>query len=493
LDKRKGREETLMMYVGWYMQHNNGEECDSTKHLVLTLSFITIHITFHAIITVISTEFRIFTFESFEILTSFRELTFLHTLTHVPVDESTLGEHEIELLVHAAEHLTDSSGVSLHADCTRKIRHVTAGDNNRGTAVKTSLETGRTPVDKLDGALVLDLVDGNADILGNDVTTVHQAAGHVLTLARIALHEGVGGLESSSGDLLDGVHLMGGTGFAHKRSVGGGKEVDARMRNQVNLELVDIHVERTLKAKRGSERRNNLGDKTVEVGVRGTRDAEVVAANVIESLVVHEECTIGVLQHCMSSKDGVVWLNNSAAELWRRPDDEVQLALLAVIRAQTFEQKAGETRTGTTTNAVEDEEALKTSAIVSKLTDAIHGNIDHFLANGVMTTSKVVCCVLTTTDELVGVMETAVWASANLVDNTGLKINENRTRNKLSTAGFAEESAQRIVLVFFCNFFIDSSIRTNSVLKAEKFPGGVAGLNTSLANMNHNAFSHFVM
>jgi hypothetical protein len=222
--------------------------------LVLTLSLISIHITLHAVITVVSTELRILTLESLKILTSLGELTFLHTLTHVPVNEGTLGEHEIKLLVHAAEHLADGCGVGLHAHGTRKSRHVTAGDNHRGTAVQTGLETGGTPVNKLDGALVLDLVDGNAHILGNDVTTVHQAAGHVLALTRIALHKGVGRIEGGSGDLLHRVLLVRSTRLAHKRGVGGGEEVDARMRHQVDLELVDIHVKRALKAKRGSER-----------------------------------------------------------------------------------------------------------------------------------------------------------------------------------------------------------------------------------------------
>ena len=34
-----------------------------------------------------------------EVLTSLRELAFLHTLANVPVDEGTLGVHEVELVV----------------------------------------------------------------------------------------------------------------------------------------------------------------------------------------------------------------------------------------------------------------------------------------------------------------------------------------------------------------------------------------------------------
>jgi len=289
------------------------------------------------------------------------------------------------------------------------------------------------------------------------------------------------------------VHLVGGTRLAHERSVGGSKEVDTRMRHKVNLELVDIHVKRALEAERGSQRGNNLRDETVQVGVRGTSNVEVLAADVIESLVIHEEGAISVLQHGVSGKDGVVGLDDSAAELRRRPDDEVKLALLAVVGAETLEKKAGETRASATTNAVEDEEALKTSAIVGELADAIEGGVNQILANGVVTAGKVVGCILATADELIGVVETAVGASADLVDNARLKIDKDRTGHKLASAGLAEESAQRIVLVFFGKLLIHHTIRADTVLKAEELPGGVTGLNTSLTNMNHNAFSHFVM
>jgi len=36
----------------------------------------------------------------------------------------------------------------------------------------THLETGRTPIDKLNGPLCLDVADGSIDILGNDVSSV---------------------------------------------------------------------------------------------------------------------------------------------------------------------------------------------------------------------------------------------------------------------------------------------------------------------------------
>ncbi len=46
--------------------------------------------------------------------------------------------------------------------------------------VRSYLETGGAPVDKLDGALRLDGGNGRVHVLGHDVAAVQQAARHVL-------------------------------------------------------------------------------------------------------------------------------------------------------------------------------------------------------------------------------------------------------------------------------------------------------------------------
>ena len=49
---------------------------------------------------------------------------------------------------------------------------------------------------------------------------------------------------------------------------GGQREVNARERHQVGLELVQVDVERAIETKRRSDRRNNLSDEAVEVRER---------------------------------------------------------------------------------------------------------------------------------------------------------------------------------------------------------------------------------
>ena len=57
--------------------------------------------------------------------------------------------------------------------------------------VRSSLESSGTPVNKLDGALGLDGGHSSVDILGDNVTTVHQTASHVLAVTWVTLgHHG---------------------------------------------------------------------------------------------------------------------------------------------------------------------------------------------------------------------------------------------------------------------------------------------------------------
>merc|ERR1711865_1234776 len=99
------------------------------------------------------------------------------------MDEGTLGVHEIELVVNTGEHLGNGGGVGDHAHGTLHLGEVTAGDNGGGLVVDSALEASGAPVDELDGALGLDGGNGSVDVLGDDVTTVHKAAGHVLAVA----------------------------------------------------------------------------------------------------------------------------------------------------------------------------------------------------------------------------------------------------------------------------------------------------------------------
>lgn len=60
-------------------------------------------------------------------------------------------------------------------------------------------------------------------------------------------------------------------------------------RHQVSLEFVQIDVERAIKAEGGSNRRDNLGNQTIEIGKTGRGNTELLLADVVNGLIVNLE------------------------------------------------------------------------------------------------------------------------------------------------------------------------------------------------------------
>ncbi|MFS7938520.1 hypothetical protein Hanom_Chr05g00440661 [Helianthus anomalus] len=164
------------------------------------------YLVFHSIITLIiilgtlCANLLVILLQSRKILTSFRELTFLHTLTHIPVHESTLSIHKVKLVVNAREHLSHTSRVGDHTNSPLHLSQVSSRHHSRWLVVNTALETSRTPVNKLDGPLGLDGCNRSIHILGDNITTVHQTASHVLAVTRVTLCHHRGRLKSTVGD-----------------------------------------------------------------------------------------------------------------------------------------------------------------------------------------------------------------------------------------------------------------------------------------------------
>merc|ERR1711981_914005 len=328
--------------------------------------------------------------EGGKILSGLGEFTFLHTFTDVPMDEGSLGVHKIELMINPGEHLSDGGGVGDHAHGSHDLGEVTSGNDSGRLVVNTALETSWAPVDELDGPLGLDGGNGGVDVLGDNVTSVHHAAGHVFTMSGVALGHHGGGLESGVGDLSDGELLVVSLLSRDDGSVGREHEMNTGIGHEVGLELGDIDVEGTVESEGGSKGGDDLGDQSVEVGVGGSLDVEGSPADIVDGLVVKHDSDIGVLKKRVSGQDRVVWLNNSGGDLGRGVDGEAKLGLLAMVDGEPLEEEGSETGTGTTTDGVEDEEALETSALIGELTDSVEAEINNLLTNGVVTTGEVV-------------------------------------------------------------------------------------------------------
>ena len=306
------------------------------------------------------------------------------------MNEGSLGVHEIEFVIDSREDLSDGSGVGDHADSSHDLGEITTWDNGWWLIVDTALETGWAPVDELDGSLGLDGGNGGVNILWNNITSVHEAAGHVFTVSWVALGHHGGWLEGGVGDLSDGELLVVSFLGRDDWGIGGKHEVDSWVWDQVSLELSDIDVKGTIESEGGGKRGDNLSDESVQVGVGWSLNIEVSSADIINGFVIDHDSDISVLKEGVGGENGVVWLNNGGGDLWGWVDGESELGFFTVVNGKSLEEEGTETGTGTTTDGVEDEETLETCALVSKFSDSVEAEINDFLTNGVVSSGEVV-------------------------------------------------------------------------------------------------------
>ena len=407
------------------------------------------------------------------------------------MDEGSLGVHEIELVVDSGEDLSDGSGVGDHAAGSHDLGEITTWNNGWWLIVDSALETGWAPVDELNSSLGLDGSNSGVDVLWNDITSVHEAASHVLSVSWVALGHHGSWLEGGVGDLSDGELLVVSLLGRDDWSIGGKHEMDSWVWHQVGLELSDIDVEGTIESEGGGQGGDDLSDESVQVGVGWSLDIEVSSADIVDGLVIKDDGNIGVLKERVSGEHGVVWLNNGGGDLWGWVDGETELGFLSVVDGESLEEERSKTGSGTSTDGVEDEETLETSALISELSDSVEAEIDDFLTNGVVTSGEVVGGIFLSGDELLWVEELSVGTGSDLINNSWLKIEEDGSWDVLSSTSLGEEGVESVITTTdrFVGWHL--TIWLNTVLKAEELPAGVTDLETSLSDVDRNDFSHF--
>ena len=260
--------------------------------------------------------------------------------------------------------------------------------------------------------------------------------------------------------------------------------MDSGVGNQVSLELSDIDVEGTVESEGSGQGGDNLGNESVQVGVGGSLDVEISAADIVDGLVVEHDGDVGVLEEGVGGEDGVVGLNDGGGDLGGWVDGESKLGLLAVIDGKSLEEEGTETGAGTATNSVEDEETLETSALIGELADSVEAEIDDLLTDGVVTSGEVVGGILLTGDELLGVEELSVGAGTDLIDDGGLEIEEDATGDVLASTSLGEEGVESVVATTDSLIGGHLTVGLNSVLEAEEFPAGVTNLDTGLTDVD---------
>lgn len=90
----------------------------------------------------------------------------------------------------------------------------------------------------------------------------------------------------------------------------------------------------------------------------------------------NHERTVRVLEGGMSCQNRIVRFDYRTGQLRSRIDAEFQLGLFAVVSGEAFQKESTEPGTGSATEGVEDEETLKSRAVVGQTTKFLHDGVD---------------------------------------------------------------------------------------------------------------------
>merc|ERR1719273_3043228 len=113
------------------------------------IAFVALHIIIHTFLR----HLFIVLFHGGQILSSFSELALFHSLPDVPVHESPLCVHQVELVVHPAHHLSNGSGVTDHQHRALHFGQISSRNHSGWLVINSHFEPGRTPIHKPDGSL----------------------------------------------------------------------------------------------------------------------------------------------------------------------------------------------------------------------------------------------------------------------------------------------------------------------------------------------------
>jgi len=79
--------------------------------------------------------------------------------------------------------------------------------------------------------------------------------------------------------------------------------VDSRVWHQVGLEFSDIHIEGSIESEGGSQRGDDLGNESVQVGIGGSLNVQVSSADIVHCLVIKHNGNISVFQKGVGGQD----------------------------------------------------------------------------------------------------------------------------------------------------------------------------------------------
>jgi hypothetical protein len=110
-----------------------------------------------------------------------------------------------------------------------------------------------------------------------------------------------------------------------------------------------------------------------------------------------------VFEKGVGRKNGVVRFNNSGGDLRGRIDGESDFGFFTIIDGESFQKERSESRSGSSSNRVEDTESLESGTLVGEFSDSIETEIDDFFSDGVVSSGEVIGGIFFSGDQLFGV------------------------------------------------------------------------------------------
>merc|ERR1712038_118936 len=226
------------------MEHNL-----QTKNKTLKINSLVFFLVFLIRFSGIHSNLFVILLKSCKILTCLGEFTLFHTFTNIPVNECTLRIHKIELVIDTGKSLSDCSVISNHTASTFCLCDITVWYFTWWLGVDTGLESSRTPVNELNGTLILDGSHGGLHIRWSYITTVHQTTRHELSVGRITLGKKRGWFGHYRGsEFCNRGGFMVCLCTRHEWCVCRNQHVQTWVWNQNGWEVVDINIQGTIES-----------------------------------------------------------------------------------------------------------------------------------------------------------------------------------------------------------------------------------------------------
>merc|ERR1719331_992790 len=275
--------------------------------------------------------------------------------------------------------------------------------------------------------------------------------GQVAAVTRVSSAHHVLGVEHLLSQFRNGQSavLLRTTGSQRRET--GHEEVQTRERDHVDRDLTQVAVQLTREANAAGHSGHSGRDQVVQVTVRRRGQLQSTEADVVQSFVVHHHDFVSVFHQLVEGQHGVVRLDNGIRHLRRRNDGEGFHDTIRVFFADLGDQERTHTGTGTTTQGVDQLEALQAVAAFRFLTNDVQDGVDH----------------------------------------TRFEVHQDSTGDVTTTGSFVEVHVDALQLQV--GVTVVGTRRVNAVFIGDDFPELGTDLVTALTSLDVDEFTHFVV